>query len=296
MIAPVDTRSFSVTARDGARLWAKRVGPASAPASVVYVHGMFTDSGYWNPLVQHLHHHLDGGIAQIVYDQRGHGRSECHPPKKPFSLTVLADDLDSVLGHANGAVVVAAHSMAALLIPHWAARNPRRARELSGIVLFNACPEFPYTPATSREHLPASKRCPSPEALEELGNHLYATPSTSSWLRPPWRSLHRSNRRKRLPIGAATLAELSAYRPAVLTPEAATVLRAIPTWVVTGQLDPVVTPSRSQQLAERIWADYDTIPGAGHSLPHADPDHASEPILAALDVAYRAYRHDGGRS
>ncbi len=295
MNSSLDTRSFSVSARDGVRLWAQRVGSAWAPASVVYVHGMFTDARYWTPLVGHLNHHLDGGIAQIFYDQRGHGRSGCHPPKTPLSLNVLADDLNCVLGHVHGAVVVAAHSMAALLIHEWAAHNPRRARELSGIVLFNACADFPYLPATSHESLRAPKQRLRKYTLsEELGDYLYATPSRGSWPQPSWRFPRRSHRRNRARIGKVTQAELSVYPHAVLTTEAAIALRAIPTWVVTGELDPVVTPSRSQHLAERIWADYDTIPGAGHSLPHTNPRHASEPILAALDVAYRAHRHDGG--
>ncbi|MEU7219736.1 alpha/beta fold hydrolase [Nocardia iowensis] len=294
MIDHQDACPFPVVAPDGARLSAVRIGSASAPASVVYVHGMFTDASYWKPLVEHLHHRLEGGIAQICYDQRGHGSSDCATRETPLNLEVMAGDLAAVLDHVDGAVVLAAHSVAALLVQEWAGRNPARARALSGIVLFNACAEFPYTPVTSHEILPGLlERRGRYSAIEELSSLLYTAPPSERWLPARKRSADPSAVQRLRATAEAALAELSAYPPAVLTNEAADVLRDIPTWVLAGQRDPVVTPSRSQRLAEQIWADYDTIPGAGHSLPHVDPGPASESILAALEVAYRAHRQNG---
>ncbi|WP_378742869.1 alpha/beta fold hydrolase [Nocardia brasiliensis] len=294
MIAHQDVCPFPIVARDGARLSAVRLGSASAPASVVYVHGMFTDARYWMPLVEHLHHRLEGGIAQICYDQRGHGSSDCATRETPLSLEIMAGDLNTVLDHIHGAVVLAAHSVAALLVQEWARRNPARARALSGIVLFNACTEFFYTSATSHEHLPGLlERRSRHSAIEELSSHLYTAPPSERWLPVRKRSADPTAVQRLRENAGAVLAELSAYPRAVLTSEAADVLRDIPTWVLAGQRDPVVTPSRSQRLAEQIWAEYDTIPGAGHSLPHVDPGPASEPILAALEVAYRAHRQNG---
>ncbi|MFI6041961.1 alpha/beta fold hydrolase [Nocardia sp. NPDC051321] len=296
MIPSLDGRAFTITARDGLRLSAVRVGAASAPASVVYVHGMLTDAGYWLPLVEHLHRHLDGGIAQIRYDQRGHGKSERVTPHTRSSLRTLADDLDSVLDHVHGAIVLVAHSVASLLIQEWASHNLHRVRDLAGIVLINGCSEFPYAPATSHEVLPAPhQRLGRHTMCEQLGRYLYTAPDRSRWSRARTRPLGLAEVVRRLhePV-ETTIADLAAYPRGVLSAEAVTVLRGIPTWVQTGQLDPVVAPRWSRQLAEQIWAEYDVIPGAGHSLPFVNPDRAIEPILAALEVAYRSHRLNGG--
>ncbi|MFC8529200.1 alpha/beta hydrolase [Nocardia sp. NPDC057227] len=71
-------------------------------------------------------------------------------------------------------------------------------------------------------------------------------------------------------------------------------MRQIPTWTVTGQHDPYATPDRCRRFAEQIWGDHDIVLEAGHVLPLQDPMATSEPILAALDVAYRM-RYVGGR-
>ncbi|MGO4613036.1 alpha/beta fold hydrolase [Nocardia sp. 2YAB30] len=290
-ISHPDLSPFTVPAPDGIRLSAARLGPALAPASVVYVHGMLTDSTYWTPLTGHLHRRLDGGVTQIVYDQRGHCTPENPEPGVATTLPVLVDDLDAVIARAHGAVVLVAHSVASLLVGAWVEQYPRRARALTGIVLFNGCPEFPCLPASD---VPAGRRSrhPGRQLVEELTTYLYEPPTRYGL---PRRSLFDTARRGTWSDNLdATLAALAAYDSATLTGETASILRTIPTWVMTGQLDPVVAPSRSRHLAERIWGDYDSVPAAGHSLPYAEAAKASEPILAALEVAYRTHQQNGG--
>ncbi|MEV6140483.1 alpha/beta hydrolase [Nocardia sp. NPDC051990] len=288
-IAHLDLGPFTVTAGDGIQLSASRIGEAAAPASVVYVHGMLTDSTYWRPLTGHLHRRLDGGIAQIVYDQRGHGSSGQGGPGVRATLPMLVDDLDAVLAHAHGAVVLVAHSVASLLVQAWVERYPRRARALAGIVMFNGCPEFPWLPASDVHGPGRRSRRRGSQLVEELTSYLHEPPAGYSL---PRRSVFGTPGRGR---NNADLEEtLAAYGSATLTGETASIMRRIPTWVLTGELDPVVAPSRSRHLAERIWGDYDSVAGAGHSLPHIDPAAASEPILAALEVAYRTCQQDGG--
>jgi pimeloyl-ACP methyl ester carboxylesterase len=291
-ISHPDLRPFTVPAPDGIGLSAARLGPALPPASVVYVHGMLTDSTYWAPLTGHLHQHLDGGIAQIVYDQRGHGTSEHPEPGVRTTLPVLVDDLDAVLARAHGAVILVAHSVASLLVQAWAEQYPRRARALTGIVLFNGCPEFPHLPASEGRGFGHRSWRRGRQLIEELTTYLYEPPTRYGL---PRRSLFDTIRRgARSDNLDATLAALAAYGGATLTGETTSILRSIPTWVLTGELDPVIAPSRSQHLAERIWGDYDSVPDAGHSLPYLKAAKASEPILAALEVAYRTRQQDGG--
>ncbi|WP_280453717.1 alpha/beta fold hydrolase [Nocardia brasiliensis] len=298
MISTLDDHAFAITAYDGLRVSAIRTGTASAPASVVYVHGMLTNAGYWLPLISHLHRHLDGGIAQIRYDQRGHGHSDPVTSRTRLSLRTLVEDPDRALDHVHGSIVLVAHSVASLLIQEWVSRDPHRARDLAGIVLFNGCREFPYAPATSNEVIPEPhQRLGRHTMCEQLGRYLYMAPQRGRWSRrrPRTSALAETFQRLHEPI-ETTMADLAAYPRAILSAEAINALRGIPTWVQTGQLDPVVAPRCSRQLAEQIWAEYDTVPGAGHSLPHVHPDRASEPILAALEVAYRTHRLTGGVS
>jgi pimeloyl-ACP methyl ester carboxylesterase len=291
-------RPFTVLGFDGVRLSGAHLGPASPPATVVYVHGTLTDSSYWSPLTAYLHQSLAGGIAQIVYDQRGHGHGQSHSdPNRPgrrTTMEALVGDLDAVLTTASGAVVLVAHSVASLLVQAWSATFPDRARRLAGVVLLNGCADFPTVPALVNGRW-ATRRVwrRGIELIEQLHVYLYLDPRAylrhSRLLRP----------RPRVPGVRLTpqyldsvVDDLAVYAATTLTPEAASVMRSIPSWVVAGDLDPVVTASHTQALAERIWADFENIPGAGHSLPYATPVKAAEPILAALEVAYRTYQQD----
>ena len=100
---------------DGLRFHVQTLGDPSAPP-VVMVHGMVTGtiaSWYFGlaPVVARDHYVL-------VYDQRGHGRSE--RPATGYGLARLAADLDglagdlgraSVVGHSYGGVVALRHAI-----------------------------------------------------------------------------------------------------------------------------------------------------------------------------------------
>ncbi|WP_162272711.1 alpha/beta fold hydrolase [Nocardia lijiangensis] len=254
-----------------------RLGPASSPASVVYVHGMLADSRYWTPLVEHLHARLDGAITQIVYDQRGHGHSPRPTGGGGMGLAVFLEDLDTVVAHAPGAVVLVAHSVAISLATAWVARYRPRARTLAGLVLFNGCPDFPPRlpsvmsagRATRRRFLRRGQR-----VADLLSSGIADAVAGEGNL-------------------DAALDVLAAYGRLPLTEDATSTLRSIPTWVLAGREDPVVAAGSAARLAEQIWADFDSVPDAGHSLPFIDPVRAAAPVLAALEVAYRSQRQDG---
>ncbi len=282
-----DSSPLTIYTPDRPRLSGTRLGPAAAPVTVVYVHGMLTDSSYWRPLTDYLHQRLDGGIAQIVNDQRGHGTTAPPGPGAGTRLPVHIDDLDTVLTHAHGAVVLVAHSVASLLVQAWAGRYPHRACALAGIVLFNGCTAFPWSSQSGNRE--TGKHWES-RLVDELTTTLY--PGS---YRPP--------RRRSRPIRSrdwmrdadldVVKAELAAYSSARLSGEILSILRSAPTWSVTGELDLVVHPRMSQELAELIWGDYSCVPGVGHSLPHLEPAAAAEAILAALEVAHRSQQLGG---
>ncbi|WP_249643856.1 alpha/beta hydrolase [Nocardia sputi] len=273
MITHPDLHRAAITTAGGARLSVLRLGPETGPATIVYLHNPFTSPGYWGPLTAHLHTQFDGRISQVTYHQRPAGHTTSG------SLTVSGTgDLDAVLHQVGGTIVVVAHSAAARLVLSWMGEYPRRARTVAGIVLLNPALEFPTIPVD-----------PARRVHDELLNHFYRTPRTSG---RPWRGANDPVAdRIHVSHGASVAAT---YGIPALTDTTVSVWRCISTWMLTGTLDPLMPPRRCQALAERVWADYDCVPGAGHSLPYVDPRRASQPILAALEVAYRTHLQDGG--
>ena len=111
---------------DGVRLHVETTGSASAPVTVLLVHGWTCSTRSW-------HHQLSGlpqvlgssGVRVVAYDHRGHGRSEA-APVGTTRISQLADDLafvlDTVVG--DGPVVYAGHSMGGMTLMALADQRP----------------------------------------------------------------------------------------------------------------------------------------------------------------------------
>ncbi|MGF6885937.1 pimeloyl-ACP methyl ester carboxylesterase [Nocardia sp. GAS34] len=275
--------ALTIPGGDGLALAAHRLGALGAPATVVYIHGLLADSTYWAPVTQRLDERLDGGIAQIVYDQRGHGNSDRPHRRSTTTMQHLAEDLDLVLTRTTGAVLLVTHSTGSLLAHAWAERYPHRAAALAGFVIFNGSAEIPEFPSLPRLYRNMAKNM-------HRWRHGALEPMSAAAVR----LLTRMFRRHAHPMPATqcdhrVIADaLGQYRRTSLSPELVTQLREVPTFVVAGEFDPIVPTAQALELADLIWADCEIVPAAGHSLPHAYPDRAAEFILQALDVAYHA--------
>ncbi|MBB5916874.1 pimeloyl-ACP methyl ester carboxylesterase [Nocardia transvalensis] len=287
-----DHHSMTIASADGVRLAATRLGWHAAAATVVYVHGLLTDSSYWHPATACLHERMHGGIAQITYDQRGHGNSGRPDRRARTTMDHLVDDLDTVLARATGAVVLAAHSAGALVVHAWAERYPGHAATLAGMVFFNSPGEFPEFPTlpTHFRHVPRwLHRCRNTALLDAV-----AATAAAATERRFRRHSQRLGAKAHL-VTADRAADprvvtdvLAAYRGYVLTAGAAARLRGTPSFVVAGDRDRIVPPTQSARLADKLWADYETVPRAGHSLPHTQPEIVADTITRALEIAYRA--------
>ncbi|MBY8858603.1 alpha/beta hydrolase [Nocardia sp. CA2R105] len=277
---------MTITATDGVQLAATRWGPRPAAATIVYVHGLLTDSGVWDRLTRCLHDRVEGGIAQIVYDQRGQGNSGRPPRRSSTTMDRLAEDLDTVLAHAVGAVVLVAHSTGSLLMQAWAQRYPQRAATLSGLVLINGSAEFPDLPG-----LPAIYRT-WPEDLQQWwpGSLDAEITAVSVLLARTLRQTSASPPHLFRCDHTVLVDVLVACRRATLSDEDAAQLRSVPSFVVAGEHDRIVPPGQSIRLADRIWSEYELVSGTGHWLPWTDPDRTADTILQALEIAYRTDR------
>ncbi|MEU6559258.1 alpha/beta fold hydrolase [Nocardia nova] len=286
-----DVHPMTITSGDGLALTGVRRGTGLAAATVVYVHGLLSDASYWEPVTACLHDRLGGEIAQIVYDQRGHGNSDRPHRSAETTLEDLADDLDVVLAQATGSVVLVTHSAGSLVAAAYVRRYPARAAALSGLILFNGTGEFPEFPALPRQFRAIATRLKN--LRHSRFDHLAAVCAVVAEQR-----FRRTARRlgSRAPLVAGARAGdprvltdvMAAYREFHLDADIAARMRSLPSFVVTGDRDRVVPAEQSMRLAAKIWADFQIVSGVGHSLPHSNPDTAADVIVAALDIAYRS--------
>ncbi|WP_067902633.1 alpha/beta fold hydrolase [Nocardia vaccinii] len=277
-----EIHALSIDADDGVRLAATRVGRPAAPATLVYVHPLLRERRFWSPLSLRVHEQLGGAVAQITYDQRGHGESGTPHLRRITTLRRLADDLDMVLAHASGSVVLVVHSTAAQLVYAYATVHRDRAAELAGLVFLNAAAEFPCFPRYLRAW---------PQRLIRLRPHRVLDPVTAAGEAVLRYRLRHSGRQLVVDVDTdprVSIDILGAHPGFGLSVGVAQQLRPIPSIVLAGEHDTLVPPQRAVALADAVWADYDLVFGAGHDLPHTHLERATDTITTTLDHALRA--------
>ena len=75
----VEPDGDGVQLSDGVRLHVEQVGPATAPITVLLLHGWTLDRRTWHRQVSALAGTLGDSVRIISYDARGHGRSGVQP-------------------------------------------------------------------------------------------------------------------------------------------------------------------------------------------------------------------------
>ncbi|WP_040702733.1 alpha/beta fold hydrolase [Nocardiopsis ganjiahuensis] len=154
-------QELRVRSADGTRLHVEVRGPADGP-TVVFSHCWSTSLASWGPVVREL----DPGLRVVLYDQRGHGRTQTPITRAGYSTDKLADDLCAVLEAtvpAGQKALVAGHSMGGMTIM---AAGPRATfKEKAGAVLLTntGCTDLPRR----------STAIPLPGALGTLGAKIF---------------------------------------------------------------------------------------------------------------------------
>ncbi|KOV57072.1 alpha/beta fold hydrolase [Streptomyces sp. MMG1121] len=117
----------------GIRLHVQRTGPADGRvphATVVLVHGLLTDSlaSYYFTVAPGF---ATAGLDVVMYDLRGHGRSE--RPPRGYTLDHNIDDLESLLDRlaVTGPVHLVGNSYGGTIAFGYAARHPDRVTSLT---------------------------------------------------------------------------------------------------------------------------------------------------------------------
>ncbi|MFT4127587.1 MAG: alpha/beta hydrolase [Gordonia sp. (in: high G+C Gram-positive bacteria)] len=125
----------TVHTADGTALHVEHHGPAiddSDADILVAVHGWTCNTTYWNPQINHF----AADRPVVVYDQRGHGRSELGRARP--TMDMLGTDLDAVLSAVipdGRKAILVGHSMGGITIMSWAAQYPEKVTDTVSSVL-----------------------------------------------------------------------------------------------------------------------------------------------------------------
>lgn len=134
-------RELQVRSPDGTLLHVEVRGPEDGP-TVVLSHCWATSLASWGPVVRELDPHM----RVVLYDQRGHGRSQVPVTEAGYGTDKLADDLCAVLEATvpdGRKAVVAGHSMGGMTIMASGARATFQ-NKIEAVLLTNTgCTELP---------------------------------------------------------------------------------------------------------------------------------------------------------
>jgi pimeloyl-ACP methyl ester carboxylesterase len=118
-------RTSVVVTDDGIPLDVEEVGPADAPLTVVFVHGLALALGSWHYQWLGLADMTRPRLRMVFYDQRSHGRSG-RAPAETATIDQLGDDLYRVLAEVapTGPVVLVGHSIGGMAVMSLVDRHP----------------------------------------------------------------------------------------------------------------------------------------------------------------------------
>ncbi|MEU4413333.1 alpha/beta fold hydrolase [Nocardia salmonicida] len=271
-----DPRTVTITAADGTALTATRFGKPDAVLTVVYLPGPLASAAHFSPMIALIARHFSADIAQLVYDQRGHGNDLPLRPGRA-GMAQLVEDLNTVISHIDGRVVLVVHSLAAIVLQEWLYRHRRDETRIVAIVAIAPVTELPDHAGTLTARSTGAARRDGTRLIHELstalGEHRLRTEAEIESARRILRAYRRCR------------ADLSAVED---------LLRATPTWIVAGRADPVAVYERVKVQAETVWAEMSSVRDGRHDLARAFPWLPAAAVSSAIQVARDADRFGGG--
>ncbi len=237
--------------------------------SVVLVHGLTADGACWTPLARLLEHEYD----VVMPDARGHGRSDA--PADGYRYDVLAADVAGLMEALGlAAPVLLGHSMGGMTAAVVASRTPRRLR---GLILVD--PTF-LTPQRQREVYESDAADQHRRTLGRTREELTADLGR--------RHGRRSSEMVDLVARARLRTDVRTFD--ILTPpnpDFRQLVRdlTVPSLLVVGDVaaGAVVSPELAADLARlNPSLKIESIPGAGHGIPHDHPERLAAVVRAWL--------------
>ena len=234
---------------------------------VVLLHGLMTSGACWTPLARALEENYD----VVMPDARGHGNSSV--PADGYYYDNLATDVLSLIELLGLATpVLIGHSMGGMTAAVVANRNPKRIR---GLILADPCFLTPQ-----RQH----EVHKSDVAAQHQRNLNRSKEDFLAELK--FRHSHRSHELIELLVQARFQTSMHAFQ--VLTPPNPDYVQLImaldiPSLLVIGDVDPVVSPSVASELArlnQRL--EVAQIAEAGHGIIYDQPERFSAHVKSFL--------------
>src|SRR5579859_1278422 len=261
----------AMKARDGTQIAYEVRGRIKEAAPVVLIHSLAMDHTFWNAVTPAL----TEATATLVYDCRGHGRSD--KPKGPYRVEQFADDLADLLDHVGWrSAIVAGASMGGCVTLAFAAAYPARA---AGLGLFDTTAW--YNAPDKWEERAATAESKGLEAMLEF--------QTTRWFADAFRT-------RRKDVLDAAVAVFMA-NPAWCYAETCRMLGAcnvtaalprlkMPARIVVGEEDYATPVAMSEALHRDIAGSTMTvIPNARHLTPLECPDRIVAELRALLEMA-----------
>lgn len=227
------------------------------------------------------------GYRVVLWDYRGHGRSEAPEDPAAYSIEQVVDDLDRVLSWAapgaaqDGGAVVGGLSFGGLASQHYALRLPHKVRAL---LLIASGPGF-KNPKTQAQWEAQVGR--TADYLEKRGFAGYASgraAASAVGLKPELPHAQRAGRA----IEAQNPGGVARFGRRVSGPAPATIDRlgeiTAPALVLVGDLDHAYQRAAQVMAAKLPSATLVTIPDAGHCVNIEAADAFNRAVLDFLSA------------
>ncbi|BFV56120.1 alpha/beta hydrolase [Kitasatospora sp. CMC57] len=288
-VLPTAEQEYRIRSADGHWIHAAAYGPEDAPL-VVLVHGWTCSTRFWAPVL----HQLLPGHRVVVYDQRGHGRSDVPVGAAGYSTVKLADDLEAVLAKvvpAGGRAVLAGHSMGGMTIMA-AADRAGVADRTAAVVLISTGPsdlvaELNVLPAAVRGGL---RRFLGRQLLQSRLPLGPVTPVTRAALKyatmGPATPVDRADASARIVHACPAKVRYGWSRVlGSLDLHARLAQLAAPTAVVVGSHDRLTPPVHSHRMLAALPAPEGLLelPGVGHMSPIERPAEVAGEIRRLVE-------------
>jgi len=247
----------TLVAEDGVGLYAESRGSG---IPVIFSNGLCTTCENFRPQLEAF---VAAGAQPILWDYRGHGRSESPDDPAAYTLDRVLGDLGRVLDWAapGRRAVLGGVSFGGLASLHFARKNPERVR---GLILIATGPGFKNPEAAARWSQ-ASER--SASLIESEGSAAFVASKAAPMLiglhpeRPAARAAARAIADQD-PIGLVHFnRQIAAHVPSIID-ELCEI--DCPALVVVGEKDDAFVRAADVMTARLPRVERETIPGAGH--------------------------------
>jgi pimeloyl-ACP methyl ester carboxylesterase len=249
----------TLIAEDGVGLYAESHGEG---IPVILSNGLCTTCENFRPQVEAF---VDAGAQLILWDYRGHGRSESPDDPAAYTLDRVLGDLGSVLDWAapGRRAVVGGVSFGGLASLHFSRKDPERVR---GLILIATGPGFKNPEAGARWAELTEK---SASLIENEGSSAFVKSRAAPSLiglspdSPAARAAARAIARQD-PVGLVHFQRQVAARVPSVIDELAEI--DCPALVAVGEKDDDFLRAADVMAARLPRAERETIPGAGHMV------------------------------